>query len=1341
MKKPLILILFVILFSFVLKAQNYAFNFSNRTDIVTIGSTDIAPPWTAEMWVYKKATTAYSSLVNGTTSKINLEVWNGGQKVGLTKKGVADWTFPTAYVVPLTTWTHLAFVCNGAKTYLYVNGLLKDSLAQSISLPMTSLGNAVQSESPNIYMDEVRFWKTVRKPADILANKNGSVNPMDQNLIAYWYADDRATPAVDISANARICPLSGTTYITNTNTSFVTSFADMSILNTKCENVNQYLVTPGSTNQELLQIAIEATGVSNPKNVTSITVNLNGTSAISDLSSVRLFSTGPYNTFSATQQFGAAVSPSNGDLTFTGNQVLSQGMNYFWVAADVKPTANIGNSVDAECSNVMISGVTIMPTSTSPQGKRNIFAAQKLNSVDGINIIPKPMSLEVKEGTFTLNSATQIVASDVDAKIEADFMAAFLAKPTGYSFATSVASPAQNSISLTIVNDPALKTEGYRLNVLADRIVIEANNRIGLFWAFQTLRQLLPAKIEAQSVLSGFAWSVPQVTITDAPVYQHRGSMLDVCRHIFSVQEVKRFIDMLAFYKMNVFHWHLAEDQGFRIESKKYPKLNTISSWRTCNPDMVATDSKPYGGYYTQDQIRDIVAFATARHVEVIPELEFPGHSVEVLAAFPELGCTSGTKPYSVRCGAGVSADMYCAGKDTVMRFIKNLLDEVVPLFPGSRFHIGSDETPFDKWSTCTDCLNRITSLGLTGGATTNNLHTLKKYFTDQIIAYLGTKGKSVIGWTELAAGGYTQGTTIQDWIGGSVGAVQNGCKAIISHTGPFYFDGSQSDSSTEPASFYSNFSLEKVYAKTIMPSGLTSAQQALIIGAEAPLWTELIATNSHLEYMLCPRLQALAENTWTQDSRKNIDDFKARLYPHFERMDSLKFNNRKLDTPIAQTAPISIASCSSAVLVAPSKASSYYWTDATNAQTSTVSVTTSGSYRLYSNFLGKSIITNYDVTIKPTVVKPNISTTINSDTIVTATGNADNYHWYDAATAGNQLATATSITTSANVQTKKLWVSGSQNLQQTSLNLSGSNYMSCSPLNLTTNTVTFEAWVKANGTQNDVAGIMFDRGSSAFGLSVRSNGQLMYHWNNNFYGWNSGLTLPDNTWVHVALVITPTSATIYLNDRSATNTATHTAGALLDPLYVGFDSGNRYFKGQIDEVRVWSTALTKEQIMRNSAVQLTGAESNLEAYFNMNDGAGSSTANVVNGSKVSIINPTGSDWLSANPCPVLNINCESERWPVGPITAIEINKYTRFEVFPNPNSGSFTTIMNGENINSYSVKWYDIAGKEMNFVAATTAASSNQIKKQYQDVPKGVYIMSIVVNNQAIKTAKVIVE
>lgn len=1341
MRKITLMLLFSVLCMFTTQAQNYAFNFTNRTDIITIGDVEIAPPWTAEMWVYKKAITPYSSLINGSSSKINLEVWNAGQKVGVTKKGIADWSFPTGYIVPLTTWTHLAFTCDGTKTYLYVNGIVKDSLSQSIKLPMTSFGNADQTESPNIYMDEIRLWKVARKGSDILATKNTSVNPSDANLIGYWYGDDRALTATDISSKARSCAISGVTYIANTNASFVTNFADMTISGIDCENSNQYLVTPGSNNQELLRIAVQTSGVSNPKAATSVAINLNGTTAVSDLSNISLFYTGSSAAFATTQQFGTAVSASNGIITFTGTQVLSQGVNYFWVATDVNSNAVTGNSIDAECTSLIISGLTAVPTTPAPNGRRGIFATQTTNSVGGINIIPKPMSLVVNAGNFTMNSATQIVASDANALFEADFMATFFRIPTGYSLTTSIGSASANTISLVIVNDPTLKTEGYRLNVLADRVVIEANTRIGLFWGFQTLRQLLPPKIEAKSTLISFNWVMPQVTITDVPVYQHRGSMLDVARHIFSVDMVKRYIDMLALYKINVFHWHLVEDQGFRIESKKYPKLNTISSWRTCNPDMVATDSKPYGGYYTHEQIRDIVAFATARHIEVIPEVEFPGHSVEVLAAHPELGCTSGTRPYKVRCGVGISSDMYCGGKDTVMKFIKNLLDEIVPLFPGSRFHIGADETPFDKWSTCTDCLKKISNLGLTGGATNDNLHTLKKHFTDEIIAYLGTKGKSVIGWTELAAGGYTPGTTIQDWIGGSVGAVQNGCKAIISHTNPFYFDSSQSDSSSEPAAFYSNYSLEKVYAKTIMPSGLTKAQQELIIGAEAPLWTELISTNSHLEYMLCPRLQAFAENTWTLDSRKSIEDFKTRLYPHFERMDSLKFNNRKLNTPNAQLTPTSIVSCSPALLKAPFAASSYYWTNPGNSQTETATVTESGLYKLYSDFLGKKIVSTYNITLKPVVEKPNISTVIATDTTFTASGNADNYHWYDSEIGGNLLATSNSVSSSNDLNTRNLWVSASQNMLQNALNLTGTNYLSCPPLNITSNSITIEAWVKAVGTQNDIAGILFNRGNSVCGLNVRSNNQLMYHWNDNHWSWNSGLILPNNTWVHVALVITPNSATMYLNNQSATNTAVHTAGALASAMNIGYDSGNRYFKGAIDEVRVWNTALTKAQILKNMNVQLNGNEPNLVSYYRMNEGDGTSSADLVSGINGDIVSATGTDWISTNPCPVLNANCESQRWKVASITSIQINKYINFEVFPNPNSGSFTTLMNGENINSYLIKWYDITGKEMNFVPTSKKSDSNQIKTVYQDIPKGVYIMSVLVNNESRKTAKVVVE
>lgn len=1336
MRKFSLMLLFSVLCMLTTQAQNYAFNFTNKTDIITIGDVEVAPPWTAEMWVYKKAITSFSSLLNGSSSKIDLEVWNAGQKVGITQKGVADWTFPTGYIVPLTTWTHLAFVCNGTKTYLYVNGVVKDSMAQSVKLPMTSFGNADQSESPNIYMDEMRLWKVARKGSDILANKNTSVSPTDQNLIGYWYGDDRALSATDISTKARSCSMSGTTYILNSNASFVTNFADMTITGVDCENSNQYMVTPGSNNQEILKIAIQTSGVSNPKTATSVTLNLNGTTSATDLTNVRLFYTGTSKLFAATQQFGTAVAASNDAITFSGNQVLTQGTNYFWVAADVKSTASVGNGLDAECNSVIISGVTAVPTTSAPFGRRVINTTQSNTSVEGINIIPRPMSLVVNPGNFTLNTTTQIVASNADALLEADFMASFLRKPTGYSFTTSIGSAATNTISLTIVNDPTLKTEGYRLNVLADRVVIEANNRIGLFWGFQSLRQLLPAKIEAKSALTGFSWVMPQVTITDAPVYKHRGSMLDVARHIFSVDMVKRYIDMLAMYKMNVFHWHLTEDQGWRIESKVFPELNTISSWRS---DLCRSTNAKYGGFYTQTEIRDVVSYATQRHVTVIPEVEFPGHSVAVLAAHPELGCTSGVKPYSVRCEWGVTVDMYCAGKDTTFKFIQKLLDEIIPLFPGEYFHVGADETPFDRWSTCTDCAARVNSLGLS--ASTDKMVLLKKYFTDRIQVYLTSKGKKMIGWTEIIHGGITPGLTVQDWLGGAAAsAAIAGNDAIQSLNSALYIDYAQS-SSSEPASWGSGVTLESVYNYNIMPGGLTAAQQTHIIGAEAPLWTELISTESHLQYMLVPRIQALAENIWTIQANKDLQNFKARLYSHYERFDSLKFNNRKLDLPATQLAPASIVSCSPAILKAPNAASTYYWTNPTNSQTSTATVTESGLYKLYCNFLGKVITTSYNVTIKPIVEKPSISSTINTDTIFTASGNADNYHWYDAENGGNLLATSNSVSSSNTLYSKNLWVSGSQRMLQNALNLTGTNYLSCPPLNITSNSVTIEAWVKAVGTQNDIAGILFNRGTSVCGLNVRSNNQLMYHWNDNYWSWNSGLTLPNNTWVHVALVITPSSATMYLNDQSAANTAAHTAGALVSNMNIGFDSGNRYFKGGIDEVRVWNTALTKAQIVKNMYVQMNGNETNLVSYFRFNEGVGTSSADFATGYNGSLVNATGSDWQSTNPCPVLNANCESQRWRVNNITAIQINKYTNFEVYPNPSSGSFTTVMNGQNINSFSIKWYDITGKVMNFVPASKKSDSNQIKSIYQNIPKGVYIMSILINNESKKTAKVVVE
>jgi hexosaminidase len=421
-------------------------------------------------------------------------------------------------------------------------------------------------------------------------------------------------------------------------------------------------------------------------------------------------------------------------------------------------------------------------------------------------------------------------------------------------------------------NDNDLPSESYVLSVYKDSICISANDDAGIFYGIQTLALMIPVDWKTE-------YQIPVCQINDTPRFPYRGMHLDVCRHFYSVDFVKKYIDLMARYKLNTFHWHLTEDQGWRIEIKKYPKLTEIGAWRT-QLDTATGDSIRYGGFYTQEQIKDVVAYATARHITIIPEIELPGHARAALAAYPQFSCSGKRLP--VAATWGVFEQVYCAGNDETFQFLENILDEVVDLFPSKYIHIGGDECPKAAWEKCEKCQARIKKESL------KDEHELQSYFIQRIEKYLLTKNRKIIGWDEILEGGLAPEATVMSWrgISGGIAAAKQHHDVIMTPGTHCYFDHYQANPKYEPHAIGGYTTVKKVYSYEPIPEELSAEEAKYILGSQANMWTEYIPSEHHLEYMLLPRMIALAEVNWTQAKNKNWDDFNRRLQAHFLRFD-----------------------------------------------------------------------------------------------------------------------------------------------------------------------------------------------------------------------------------------------------------------------------------------------------------------------------------------------------------------------------------------------------------------------------------------------------------------------
>jgi len=503
---------------------------------------------------------------------------------------------------------------------------------------------------------------------------------------------------------------------------------------------------------------------------------------------------------------------------------------------------------------------------------------------EGINIIPKPVEIAVADSSnFTLTGSTSIVIGDDCLAANAEFLAEKLKSSTGFALSTLKESPSSNFIKLSIDPELTTGTEGYTLISSPIGVEIVATNETGIFYGIQSLLQLFPAEIESSIIVKNIEWTIPSVTIKDFPRFGYRGHMMDVCRHFRSVDMIKKEIPVLAMFKINHLHLHLTDDQAWRIEIKKYPRLTELGSVRT------EGDGQQYGPFfYTQEEIKDIVAYAAKYHIEIIPEIEMPGHGMAALTAYPEFSCTGG--PFAQpRIIWGVEDEVYCVGNDAVFSFLEDILKEVSELFPSKYIHLGGDECPKARWKECPKCQARAKELGLKG----NEKHTieeqLQSYFVTRMEKYVETLGKRIIGWDEILEGGLAPSATVMSWRGtegGLAAASQDHDVIMTPGSGGLYIDHLQGPSEVEPISIGGFAPYTKTYKYEPIPSGLPEEMQHHILGAQCNLWTEYVVTDEHWEYMMYPRLLALAELTWTPKEGKDIDSFTKRLNNALVRLD-----------------------------------------------------------------------------------------------------------------------------------------------------------------------------------------------------------------------------------------------------------------------------------------------------------------------------------------------------------------------------------------------------------------------------------------------------------------------
>ncbi|GAA4298550.1 beta-N-acetylhexosaminidase [Aestuariibaculum suncheonense] len=536
---------------------------------------------------------------------------------------------------------------------------------------------------------------------------------------------------------------------------------------------------------------------------------------------------------------------------------------------------------------------------------------QNSNKTSDYQIIPKPAYQEILNGAFKVDKKTKITC-DETLQQEAKYLSELLGAALGKTLKLEAK---VNSGDIILKLDENIENnEGYELTVDNNQIVISGKTSTGVFYGIQTLKQLMPSDI-VKATKIGSNFTIPAVVIKDEPRFVYRGMHLDVGRHFFPVSFIKQYIDLIAMHKMNTFHWHLTEDQGWRIEIKKYPKLTEIGAYR--NGTIIGhhpgttNDQKEYGGFYTQEEIKEVVTYAASKHVTVVPEIELPGHSAAAIAAYPELSCFPeeptdlGKSPMSEKSKElqangtakvvyetwGVTGDVYCAGKENTFKFLEDVLTEVLPLFPSKYIHIGGDECPKDNWKRCPNCQNKIKDLGL------HDEHELQSYFIQRIEKFVNAKGKQIIGWDEILEGGLAPNATVMSWRGtkGGIEAAKQHHDVIMTPGSHCYFDHYQSkDKANEPLAIGGFTTVEKVYSYNPEPEELTAEEKQYILGAQGNVWTEYMETTDYVEYMILPRMTALSEVVWSAQEQRDWEDFKLRLPNLIERYKAMNLNYAK---------------------------------------------------------------------------------------------------------------------------------------------------------------------------------------------------------------------------------------------------------------------------------------------------------------------------------------------------------------------------------------------------------------------------------------------------------------
>lgn len=544
--------------------------------------------------------------------------------------------------------------------------------------------------------------------------------------------------------------------------------------------------------------------------------------------------------------------------------------------------------------------------------------SSKENKAQTHSIIPQPVSIEQQNGVFTFSPQVKIVY-DKEQYENANYLNTYLAKH--YLVRPLVQPQYKKYIALRLLNSKqkSFSPDEYFLTVTTDSIVITGTDA-GIFYGMQTLLQLMPAESKMQ-------FDIPCVTIHDYPRFSWRGMHLDCSRHFFSVEFVKKYIDMMAYYKMNTFHWHLTDDQGWRIEIKQYPKLTETGSHRketmtAKNFDPYIGDKTPYDGFYTQEQIKEIVKYAERQHITIVPEIEMPGHSQAAIAAYPELACFG--MSFDVLTKWGGSDVVLCPTPEVIL-FYENILDEVITLFPGEYIHVGGDEVPEGHWKKS----KQVTELMLK-----ENIKTypgVEAYFINTIEKYIISKGKKMIGWDEILDGGVSVNASIMSWRGteGGIAAAKHGNYAVMTPGDYCYFDHCQSKNSMEPLCIGGFLPLQKVYEYNPVPAELTSEQSQFILGAQANVWTEYLSTTEQIEYMVFPRMIALSEVVWSQKEKKDWWDFVGRLQYHFALMEFRKINYR-VPEPEIQLRPLNENKFTLGITSLKQNSDYYYTTDGT---------------------------------------------------------------------------------------------------------------------------------------------------------------------------------------------------------------------------------------------------------------------------------------------------------------------------------------------------------------------------------------------------------------------------